>query len=505
MLGRGAFGKVSLGMHKLSRKLVALKSINKEYMSDEKQKSKVMHEVGILLRLRHRSVVKLYETFETKRHMLLAMELCAGGDLLNYVRKRKKLEEVEAKVIFKQIIEGLGYIHKKRILHRDIKLDNILLDGKGNVKIADFGVSKLVKPGDVMHEQSGTPAYIAPEILREQGYSGFKADIWSAGVVLYAMLQGTVPFKASNMKELHKMIIKGKYHFKEEVSEGAKQLMKAMLDTDPRTRISITKILKHPWMQLPATPIEIFNQEEKEFVKKEFIYNNPRLPNRSEKVNKEVEPWDCFTELNLDSINETLRNESEKSVILAPFNSSLSDFDEEEFQGMGAELIIHRLFQDAAPLQDKKATVRFAARCRDQDRQYEINNNGELDNGVYHKFVYSSRDGNPDPSSSADELRPQSSRNRERPSGDRMFKNEIDKRVKEGKQFESEATDAEEYGLEDSADSHQGLDGAEVDEERINTLMKFGYPEAYVRYCLVEGEACYCMAAYYLLGEDQRY
>ena len=104
MLGRGAFGKVTLGMHKLCRRLVALKSINKEFMTDEKQKSKVMHEVNILLRLRHRSVVQLYETFETKRHMILAMELCAGGDLLNYVRKRKKLDEAEAKVIFKQII-----------------------------------------------------------------------------------------------------------------------------------------------------------------------------------------------------------------------------------------------------------------------------------------------------------------------------------------------------------------------------------------------------------------
>lgn len=350
MLGKGAFGKVCLGMHKLSRKLVALKSINKEYMSDEKQKSKVMHEVGILLRLRHQSVVKLYETFETKRHMLLAMELCAGGDLLNYVRKRKKLDENNARVIFRQIIEGLGYIHRKRILHRDIKLDNILLDGKGNVKIADFGVSKLVKPGDVMHEQSGTPAYIAPEILREEGYRGFKADIWSAGVVFYAMLFGTVPFKASNMKELHKMIIKGKYTLKEEISEGAKGLMRAMLETDPNKRISIKKILSHPWMLEDSGPVEIFNQEEKEVVKKEFIYNNPRIPNRSEKVNLEVEPWDCFTEINLDSINEELRNESEKSVILAPFNSSISDFDEEQYKGMEASLIIHRLFEDAAPL-----------------------------------------------------------------------------------------------------------------------------------------------------------
>ena len=118
-----------------------------------------------------------------------------------------------------------------------------MLDGKGNVKIADFGVSKLVKPGEIMHEQSGTPAYIAPEILKEDGYMGFKADIWSAGVVLYAMLCGTVPFKASNMKELHKMIIKGKYNIKEEVSDEARSLMKAMLETDPKKRISIPKIL----------------------------------------------------------------------------------------------------------------------------------------------------------------------------------------------------------------------------------------------------------------------
>jgi serine/threonine protein kinase len=101
MLGRGAFGKVNLGMHKLCRKLVAIKSINKEYLSEEKQKNKVMHEVGILITLRHRSVVKLFETFETTRHILLVMELCAGGDLLNYVRKRKRLKEDIAKCLFK--------------------------------------------------------------------------------------------------------------------------------------------------------------------------------------------------------------------------------------------------------------------------------------------------------------------------------------------------------------------------------------------------------------------
>ena len=209
-----------------------------------------MHEVGILLRLnRHSNVVKLFETFETGRHILLVMELCAGGDLLNYVRKRKKLDEDIAKYLFKQLVEGLGYLHARNILHRDIKLDNILLDGKGMVKIADFGVSKQVKPGEIMREQCGTPAYIAPEIIRDRGYQGFKADMWSAGVVLYAMLYGTVPFKANNMQDLHKLILQAKYNLKDEISEGAKSLLRALLEPDPVKRFTIKEVLNHPWMQ----------------------------------------------------------------------------------------------------------------------------------------------------------------------------------------------------------------------------------------------------------------
>ena len=130
------------------------------------------------------------------------IEICAGGDLLNYVRKRRQLKEEVAKSVFKQLINGIAYCHSKSILHRDIKLDNILLSSNGEVKICDFGVSKAVKRGEMMTEQCGTPAYIAPEILADRGYEGFAVDIWSAGVVLYAMLYGVVPFRANNMSEL---------------------------------------------------------------------------------------------------------------------------------------------------------------------------------------------------------------------------------------------------------------------------------------------------------------
>lgn len=147
MLGRGAFGKVNLAMHKLVRKLVALKSLNKQVLTDEAHKAKLMKEVNLLLKLRHNHVVKIYETIETDKHIIIVMELCAGGDLLNYVRKRRRLKEPYAQKIFKQIIDGLCYIHAKQIAHRDIKLDNILLDGKGNVKIGDFGVSRQISEG----------------------------------------------------------------------------------------------------------------------------------------------------------------------------------------------------------------------------------------------------------------------------------------------------------------------------------------------------------------------
>jgi len=198
-IGKGAFGKVNLAVQKLTQSLVAIKSINKQYLMDDNSRKKVMQEVYILKKIRHHNVVHFYETFETDKYILMVMELCGGGDLLNYVRKRRRLKEDLAKYFFRQIIEALNYIHHKNIVHRDIKLDNILLDHHGNVKICDFGVSKLVRPGETMTEQWGTPAYIAPEILMDQGYKGYAVDIWSAGVVLYSMLYGTVPFKGNSM------------------------------------------------------------------------------------------------------------------------------------------------------------------------------------------------------------------------------------------------------------------------------------------------------------------
>jgi len=144
------------------------------------------------------------------------------------------------------VVEGLHYCHSKGIVHRDIKLDNLLLDDKGAVKICDFGVSKVLKDSkEIMTEQCGTPAYIAPEILKDKGYKGFGVDIWSLGVCLYAILYGTVPFKANNMSDLHQLILKAKYSLKDdkvEISEEAKNLIKALLEPEPKKRLTIEQV-----------------------------------------------------------------------------------------------------------------------------------------------------------------------------------------------------------------------------------------------------------------------
>lgn len=141
------------------------------------------------------------------------------------MRKRRKLAEPTAKIAFKQILDAVSFCHSKNIVHRDIKLDNILLDEYGNIKLCDFGVSKRMPKDGKFRERCGTPAYIAPEILNETGYDGKTADIWSMGVVLYAMLYGNFPFKAENVKDLEKLIIAGDYTLPKEISDESRNLL----------------------------------------------------------------------------------------------------------------------------------------------------------------------------------------------------------------------------------------------------------------------------------------
>jgi tRNA A-37 threonylcarbamoyl transferase component Bud32 len=249
LIGKGAFGKVTLGLHKLTGKQVAIKTFEKSYMKDDFSRKKVFQEVYILKKIHHSNIIRLLEVFESSKHFFIVMEYAGAGDLLHYVKKKRRLPENEARFIFKQVLYGLGHCHCRSVLHRDIKLDNVLLDNEKGIKLCDFGVSKIIKKHQFIREQCGTPAYIAPEIIADEGYEGFHADLWSLGVVLYAMLCGTVPFKAPNMKELHVLIKKGDYKFPVEISEESKDLIRKLLVLNPPDRLSIPEVLAHPWVK----------------------------------------------------------------------------------------------------------------------------------------------------------------------------------------------------------------------------------------------------------------
>ena len=208
--------------------------------------------------------------------------------------------------------------------------------------------------------------------MKDKGYT-FSVDLWSAGVVLFAMLYGTVPFKANNMEELHKLIVKGKYVLKDDISIEARNLLRGLLEVNPEKRLTIKQIYKHKWFADLDPSLQLFNDLERDMIRKEYTYNDPRRYNR----NENEEPVDCFTEHNLESVYNSLKNVTSKSIILAPFNSTQSQIMEEGKLRESVQSLVC----------EKMIILKFARRCREIDRQYEFNNNGELDNGVYHKFI----------------------------------------------------------------------------------------------------------------------
>ena len=259
MLGKGAFGKVSLAVHKLTGLKVAIKSIDKAYMKDEHRRRKVFQEVFTMRRIRNKNVIRLFEVFESSRHFNMVLEYCGGGDLLQFVKTRIRLPESEAVLIFQQILEAVRACHGMNIIHRDVKLDNVLIDSTyRTAKLCDFGVSRMVKPGQRINDQCGTPAYIAPEIIADRGYEGFPVDVWSLGVLLYAMITGTVPFRAKSMPELHKLILRGKFDIPEHVSIAGRSLLEGMLTLVPQQRMTLDQVARHPWVLGAHDDLEMY-------------------------------------------------------------------------------------------------------------------------------------------------------------------------------------------------------------------------------------------------------
>ena len=424
VIGRGAFGKVNIGLNILTGRIVAIKSFNKNNLSNEKAKKKILYETNIMRGLYHPAVTKILETFETEKYMLIIMEYISGGNLQNFVKKRRKLCEKTAKILFRQLIQGIKYIHSRGVVHRDIKLENILLDLNNIVKICDFGVGKITQKGQKLYDQCGTPVYMAPEIIKGDGYEGFPVDIWSAGVALYIMLSGNIPFNRDKTHDLQSAIINLPYKKIDDVSEDANDLLKNILEKDPAIRFTPDQILEHKWMNEHGNDDDCFDYNydlEIKNVNKYHLFTNAEsiLLAKTHIDYRKAPKKDLaenFTIKNLYTLEDKKNNKNieTKSIILTPYNSMLTDSEEEEEEedeNKSKEIkknknkknkldniedikmkAINYYSQTTNPydildnfnleIEVKNGAIKFHGKVKEFNMNYELNNNEEIDNGM---------------------------------------------------------------------------------------------------------------------------
>lgn len=260
VIGEGTYGKVRLGTHRLTGTRVAIKQVPKMHSAT------LTREIHHHRRLHHPNVMQLYEVMATESYIWMVTELCAGGELYDYLVERSTMPEPEARRIFGQLCLAVAYVHDRGIVHRDLKLENVLLDERCNVKVGDFGFTREYEAKKLMETFCGTTGYAAPEMLAGRKYTGQEVDIWSLGVILYALLCGALPFDDDDDNVMKSKIVKGEYDLPEELSEESRSLITSILQQDPCQRPSIKYILNHPWFHktMITTPMSTVEEDEDE-------------------------------------------------------------------------------------------------------------------------------------------------------------------------------------------------------------------------------------------------
>ncbi|XP_016359995.1 serine/threonine-protein kinase MARK1-like isoform X5 [Sinocyclocheilus anshuiensis] len=248
-IGKGNFAKVKLARHVLTGREVAVKIIDKTQLNPTSLQ-KLFREVRIMKVLNHPNIVKLFEVIETEKTLYLIMEYASGGEVFDYLVAHGRMKEKEARAKFRQIVSAVQYCHQKRIVHRDLKAENLLLDADMNIKIADFGFSNEFTIGSKLDTFCGSPPYAAPELFQGKKYDGPEVDVWSLGVILYTLVSGSLPFDGQNLKELRERVLRGKYRIPFYMSTDCENLLKKLLVLNPGKRGSLEQIMKDRWMNV---------------------------------------------------------------------------------------------------------------------------------------------------------------------------------------------------------------------------------------------------------------
>ncbi|PKI76437.1 hypothetical protein CRG98_003157 [Punica granatum] len=293
-LGEGNFGKVKYARDVESGKGFAVKIIEKNRIINLKITYQIKREIGTLKLLKHPNVVRLHEVLASKTKIYMVLEYVTGGELFDKIANKGKLSESEGRRLFQQLIDGVSYCHNKGVYHRDLKLENVLVDSRGNIKITDFGLSALpqhYREDGLLHTTCGSPNYVAPEVLSNRGYDGATSDVWSCGVILYVILMGYLPFDDRNLAVLYQKIFKGDCQIPKWLSPGAKNLIKRILDPNPVTRITMDGIKADDWFRkdyepaIPEDEEEFTSIDEQVFSLKEVSYEGHKSPGSPNLIN----------------------------------------------------------------------------------------------------------------------------------------------------------------------------------------------------------------------------
>jgi 5'-AMP-activated protein kinase, catalytic alpha subunit len=278
VLGQGTFAKVYYARDVSpggGGGSVAIKVIDKVRLRrTEGMVEQLRREISIMRMVRHPNVVGIREVLASRSRVFVVMEYARGGELFAKVA-RGRLKEDHARRYFQQLVAAVGFCHSRGVAHRDLKPENLLLDGDGRLKVTDFGLAALPEQrrlDGLLHTQCGTPAYVAPEVLRKRGYDGARADLWSCGVVLYVLLCGFLPFQHDNYAKMYQRIFKADYQVPPWVSGDARRLLARLLVVDPAKRASVAEIMCTPWFKKgfvppviaspPATPTMKYSDED---------------------------------------------------------------------------------------------------------------------------------------------------------------------------------------------------------------------------------------------------
>ncbi|CAN9510427.1 unnamed protein product [Ophioblennius macclurei] len=271
-IGSGGFAKVKLGRHILTGEKVAIKIMNKKDLGDDLPRVKV--EIDAMKNLSHQHICRLYQVIETSTQIFMILEYCPGGELFDYIIAKDRLSEEETRVFFRQIVSAMAYVHSQGYAHRDLKPENLLIDEDQNLKLIDFGLCAKPKGGLGYELMTccGSPAYAAPELIQGKAYIGSEADVWSMGVLLFALLCGYLPFDDENCMALYRKITRGKYDNPQWLSAGSILLLNQMMQVDPKRRLTVRQLLDHPWvMKEYNSPVEWYSRQPLGYIDEDCI------------------------------------------------------------------------------------------------------------------------------------------------------------------------------------------------------------------------------------------